>query len=87
MTKQKQRAARKNRSYLVATFANFPGVEMPLLSDEECQARGINKPAIPFFDHLTPEERLKKLSPLIDLLVEAVIRDIRDGKLGPEDDA
>ena len=86
MTKQKQRAAGKDRSYLVATFANFPGVEIPLLSDEECQARGINKPAIPFFDHLTPEERLKKLNPLIDLLVEAVIRDIREGALGPEDD-
>ena len=44
MTKQKKRAARKDKSYLVATFANFPGVEIPLLSDEECQARGINKP-------------------------------------------
>jgi hypothetical protein len=86
MMKPRQRGTRKDRSYLVATFANFPGVEMPLLSDEECQARGINKPAIPFFDHLTPEERLKKLSPLIDLLVEAVIRDIREGELGPEDD-
>ena len=37
---------RKDNSYLVATFANFPGVEIPLLSDEECQARGIDKPAI-----------------------------------------
>lgn len=55
--------------------------------ERQDQARGINKPAIPFFDHLTHEERLKKLSPPIDLLVEAVMRDIRDGKIGPEDDA
>jgi len=87
MTKPKKKAAHKDKSYLVATFANFPGVEIPLLSDDECQARGINKPAISLLGHLTPEERLKTLSPLIDLLVEAVIRDIRDGKLGTEDDA
>ena len=43
MTKQKKRAAREDKSYLVATFANFPGVEIPLLSDEECQARGIER--------------------------------------------
>lgn len=86
MTKQKKRAARKDNSYLVATFANFPGVEIPLLSDKACQARGIDKPAISLLGHLTPEERLKKLSPLIDLLVEAVMRDIREGKLGLEDD-
>ena len=77
---------RRPLSYLVATFAHFPGVEIPLLSDDECQARGINKPAISLLGHLTPEERLEKLSPLIDLLVEAVVRDIRDGKLGLEDD-
>lgn len=87
MTRQKKRAAREDKSYLVATFANFPGVEIPLLSDEECQARGINKPAISLLGHLTPEERLEKLSPLIDLLVEAVVRDIREGKLGLEDDS
>ena len=41
-------------------------------------ARGIDKPELPLFDHLTPEERLTKLSPLIDLLVEAIVRDALD---------
>ena len=78
MTKPKQRTARKDPSYLVATFENFPGVRIPLLSDAECRARGIDKPELPLFNHLTPEERLTKLSPLIDLLVEAIVRDALD---------
>ena len=43
MTKPKKKAVRKDNSYLVATFPNFPGVEIPLLSKEECQARGIER--------------------------------------------
>jgi len=57
MTKQKQRAARKDRSYLVATFANFPGVEIPLLPDEECQARGIERGHFPPFETWSPEQQ------------------------------
>ena len=31
MTMPKKKAAHKDKSYLVATFANFPGIEIPLL--------------------------------------------------------
>ena len=39
-----KRVREKPRGYLVARPAKFPGLEIPLLSDEECRARGI-KPA------------------------------------------
>lgn len=80
MTKPTKGTARLDKPYLVATFENFPGVEVPLLSDDECRARGLRKPTFSPLAHLSPEERLARLSPLIDLLVEAVIRDISDGK-------
>ena len=57
MTKQKKRAAREDKSYLVATFANFPGVEIPLLSDEECQARGIERGRLPPPDTWSQEQQ------------------------------
>ena len=65
-----------NKSYLVATFENFPGVRIPLLSDAECRARGIDKPTLPIFVHMTREERLNALQPLITLLAERIARDI-----------
>lgn len=82
--KPKARPARRGRPYLVATFADRPGIEIPLLSDEECQARGIERPTVSLLDHLSPEERLKVLSPLIDLLVDAVLRDLRNGTMEPD---
>ena len=57
MTKPKKKAARKDSSYLVATFANFPGVQIPLLSDEECQARGIERGLFPPFDTWSAEQQ------------------------------
>jgi hypothetical protein len=57
MTKQKKRAAREDKSYLVATFPNFPGVEIPLLSDEECQARGIERGRLPPPDTWSQEQQ------------------------------
>jgi hypothetical protein len=71
-------SAPRNKPYLVATFEKFPGVRIPLLSDEECRARGIDKPTLPIFAHMTKEERLNALQPLITLLAEQIARDILD---------
>jgi hypothetical protein len=57
MPKQTKRAARKDASYLVATFSNFPGVEIPLLSDEECRQRGIESGHLPPFETWSPEQQ------------------------------
>lgn len=35
------RQTKADRGYLVAKPSGFPGLEIPLLSDEECRARGI----------------------------------------------
>jgi hypothetical protein len=43
MPQQKKRATRKNAPYLVATFSSFPGVEIPLLSDEGEHGRSSDK--------------------------------------------
>jgi hypothetical protein len=32
---------KKQKGYLVATFEGFPGVRIPLLTDQECKERGI----------------------------------------------
>jgi hypothetical protein len=71
-------SAPRNKPYLVATIEKFPGVRIPLLSDEECRARGIDKPTLPIFAHMTKEERLNALQPLITLLAEQSARDILD---------
>ena len=87
MTTPKPRTRRRPRddSYLVATFVGFPGVEIPLLSDAECKVRGITKPTISLLGHLTPEERLKRLEPLIALLAEQIVRELLDeARRGPE---
>jgi hypothetical protein len=82
--KSKARPARRDRPYLVATFANRPGLEIPLLSEDECRARGLERPTVSLLDHLSAEERLKVLSPLIDLLVDALLQDIRNGTIEPD---
>jgi hypothetical protein len=48
---------KKSRGYLVATFEKFPGVRIPLLSDEECRARGIEKGRLPPFETWSPEQQ------------------------------
>ncbi|HEY0801084.1 MAG TPA: hypothetical protein VGD54_09580 [Steroidobacteraceae bacterium] len=48
---------KKSDSYLVATFEKFPGVQVPLLSDEECRARGIAKGRLPPFETWSPEQQ------------------------------
>jgi len=39
-------------------------------------ARGIDQPTLPLFTHMTREERLNALQPLITLLAEQIARDI-----------
>jgi hypothetical protein len=43
--------------YLVATFENFPGVEIALLSDQESQVRGIVPKPFPPFETWTPQQQ------------------------------
>jgi hypothetical protein len=81
----KKTAARKDNSYPVATCPNYPGVDIPLQSDEECQARGISKPTVSLLSHLTPEECLKRLEPLIALPAEPVLRELlSEARQNPE---
>ena len=39
---------------MTATFESFPGVQMPLLSNEECARRGIEPGKFPPFEAWTP---------------------------------
>lgn len=57
MPNQKKRAARKDAPYLVATFANLPGVEIPLLSKDACEARGIEPGRLPPIETWSPEQQ------------------------------
>lgn len=46
-----------DRGYLVAHPSGFPGVSIPLLSDEECAARGIKPGRFPPRETWTQEQR------------------------------
>ena len=48
---------KKSSGVVFFTFANFPGVKIPLLSDEECKARGVEKSGFPPFETWTPEQQ------------------------------
>lgn len=48
---------KKSTSFLVAEFTDFPGLRMPLLSDEECKARGIEQPKFPPFKTWTEQQQ------------------------------
>lgn len=50
MSESKPKAITEPKGFLVAELSGFPGVRIPLLSDEECKARGIEKPRLPPFD-------------------------------------
>lgn len=43
--------------FLVAEFQNFPGVRIPLLSDDECKRRGIEPQRLPPLETWTPEQQ------------------------------
>lgn len=45
------------KPYLVATLSNFPEVSIPLLSEEERIARGIEQRDFPAFETWTPEQQ------------------------------
>lgn len=57
MAKSRSGGDAKTKSYLVAEPAGFPGIRIPLLSDEQCKARGIQKPKLPPFDTWSPEQQ------------------------------
>lgn len=60
MQKQPKRAKRARKGqpgYLVATFEKFPGVRIPLLTDEQCRERGIEPGRLPPFETWTPEQQ------------------------------
>lgn len=46
-----------NEGYLIAKPAGFPGVEIPLLTDEECRARGIEVGKLPPRESWTQKQR------------------------------
>ena len=48
---------KKSSGYLIATFERFPGVRIPLLSDEDCKARGIEKGKLPPYDSWNSEQK------------------------------
>ena len=53
----KKGGTRTKTGYVVATFDKFPGVRIPLLTDEECRERGIEPGRLPPFDTWTPEQQ------------------------------
>lgn len=46
-----------SKGFLVAEFEKFPGVRIPLLSDDECKERGIEPQRLPRFETWTPEQQ------------------------------
>lgn len=61
------------KPYLVATFDGFPGVSIPLISEEERLARGIERRDFPPFETWTPkqQEAGRKLQ---DLMIDETVR-------------
>lgn len=57
MPKAKPTTPKQMRPYLVAEPANFPGLRIPLLSDEECKAREVSKVTFPPFETWSPEQQ------------------------------
>jgi hypothetical protein len=63
-----------DKPYLIAKPAGFPGLEIPLLSDEECKARGIAPAKWPPRDTWTEAQR-DAADRLTDLLLPHVLRE------------
>jgi hypothetical protein len=57
MSKSEPKESAEPKDFLVAEMPGFPGVRIPLLSDEECKARGIEKPKLPPFHTWPPEKQ------------------------------
>lgn len=72
----KKNTSRKSKSdYLVATFEKFPGVEIPLLSESECRARGIEPGKLPPVETWSPEQRAA-LYELAEIIAQTAVDDI-----------
>jgi hypothetical protein len=68
---------KKSGGYLIATFEKLPGVQIPLLWDEGCKDRGIEKGKLPPFASWTPEQQAagKRLGEaLAELAVKQAMR-------------
>jgi hypothetical protein len=63
-----------NHGYLIAKPAGFPGVEIPLLSDQECRARGIEPGKFPPRESWTQEQR-DAADRLADILRPHMVRE------------
>jgi hypothetical protein len=75
MTKEKKstkKAQTRSSRYHVATFEKFPGVEIPLLSEDECRARGIESGKLPPFDTWSPEQQAA-FHELAEIIAQAVV--------------
>ena len=51
------RRPKADQGYLVAKFPDFGGVEIPLLSEDECRARGITPGRLPLRETWTQAQR------------------------------
>lgn len=68
------RRIQADKPYLVAKTAGFPGLEIPLLSDEECRARGIEPAKWPPRETWTQAQR-DAADRLADILRPHVFRE------------
>jgi hypothetical protein len=68
------RRANGKKGYLVAEPSGFPGVRIPLLSDEECRARGIEPGRLPPRETWTQQQR-EAADRLIEMLLPHVFRE------------
>jgi hypothetical protein len=68
------RRIQADKPYLVAKPAGFPGLEIPLLSEEECRARGIEPAKWPPRETWTQEQR-DAADRLADILRPHVFRE------------
>jgi hypothetical protein len=74
-TPNKRVRATKPSGYLVATFEKFPGVAIPLLSDEECKARGIEPQRLPPMETWSPEQQ-EAGRKLRDVFMEIAVKQV-----------
>lgn len=96
MRKSRRKRIDLNRPYLVAEPTGFPGVRIPLLSDEEREARGIPKAEFPPFETWSPEQQLagRKLADALfelartqalRLMLQEIERIPQDSQVGIDD--
>jgi len=78
--KKPQKKPHANPSgYLVVTFENFPGVAMPLLSEEECKARGVKPGKLPPLDTWTPTQQAA-IAELAEVLAQVAVKEVLESE-------